>query len=58
VVSAWLWPVVLACSRCAAVTGFARPLPGSYGMNVPAMLLEQHESGIHVVWPGARGAGV
>ena len=25
------------------------PPPGSYGMDVPAMLLEQHERGIHVV---------
>jgi hypothetical protein len=27
-------------------------------MDVPAMHLEQHERGIHVVRPGTRGAGV
>ena len=48
--SAWLWPVVFVRSLLTAVTGGPQPPPGSYCMDAPAMHLEQHERGNHVVF--------
>jgi hypothetical protein len=43
-------------SRPPPVTGDAYPLPGCYSMVAPAMHLEQHERGNHVVQLAQRGA--
>jgi hypothetical protein len=48
--SAWLWPVVFVRSLLTAVTGARARRPGSYCMDAPAMHLEQHERGNHVVF--------
>jgi len=50
--------VVFVRSRHTAATGGPRPPPGSYDMDAPAMHLEQHERGNHVVWPGTGDARV